>query len=202
KGEAPGGGPAQAAMATPDVAPKRKGPLVAAGIVLALVVISIPAFIFAQYLINSRKQPAPAPAPPPVAAAPAPSVSAEQKRQWMEEVAAATAKRLDDQSRLAHSAGAIMASAPDATKLIESLAQGKFPEAAEPNAAKPPEPQPYQSQYEALHKECLAHLQANLPQGDFDRAKVEEVAGAWAATKQAPLEKQLQEQIEKQILVR
>ncbi len=181
-------------------APKHKGALVAAGIVVALVVISIPAFIFAQYWINSRKQPPP---PQPVAAAPAPKVTAEQKQQWIEEVAATSAKDLDDLYRRVHSATALMERATEGIKLMQTLAEtGTFPDAASEAAApKPAQPKPYQSQYDALYKQCADHLAANLPQGDFDRAKVAEVAESWAAAKRAPLEKKLQEQVEQQIFI-
>ncbi|NLX94951.1 MAG: DUF4339 domain-containing protein [Rhodopirellula sp.] len=200
---APGVSAAGAGDIPTSLAPKRKGPVVAAGIVVALVVISIPAFIFAQYWINSRKQPA---APPPVATAtpPAPAVTEEQKRQWMDEVVAVTARDLDDLCRRVYAATAIMDRAQESIKLIETLSQpGAFADAVtDAAAAKPVEAKPYESQYDALAKECLAHLQANLPQGDFDRAKLEEVAGNWAAAKRAPLEKKLQEQVEQQIFVR
>lgn len=193
-GESPTAGKVSTQAQSPQGAAGRKGIWIAAGIVLALLVIGVSVFAGIQYLHTPEKQPPP---PLPVAAAPvpppAPTITAEQKQQWIDEVATATARELDELNGRVHSVNAMMAKAQEGINLIETLAQGKFPDpsadAATPQAAAP---QAYQSQYEPLYEECRTYLQANLPQGEFDRAKVQETAGTWAAAKRAPLEEQLQ----------
>ncbi len=181
---------------------------VAAGILLALVIISVPAFVVAQYLLMPKREPQvaePAPAPKPVAAKPKPlpAVTTAERQRWIEEVAAATAREVDELYRRVHMATAMMDRAEEGMKLIETLAQsGKFPEPSADDSTTQAESQPYQSQYESLYKQCTAHLNASLPKEDFDRATVQQTADAWAAAKQTPLEKQLEDQLNQQPFLR
>jgi hypothetical protein len=83
------------------------------------------------------------------------------------------------------------------TDLMQTLANtGDLPKpSAEPAA---PQATPYESQFDALQKECGDYLRSNLPSGDYNRDNVLEVAGRWAKSKEAPLESQLEKFVEQQ----
>ena len=78
------------------------------------------------------------------------------------------------------------------TDLIQSLAQGQFPEPGElPQSAAAPETAPYQSQYEGLFNECLEYLRQGVPEPSA-REEVVAAAERWAAEKRKPLEEHMQ----------
>lgn len=183
----PGNDPATEAV------PKRRRPvLVVAGALLAFVAIAIPA----AYIVwqQSRAAPQAEPlAPAPVVSAPQPpAITAEQREAWRNDAAVAAARQIDDLQRQVHSVDVMLKQAQANTDLIQSLAQGQFPEPGElPQSAAATEAAPYQSQYEGLFQECLEYLR----QGVLEPSGREEVVAAaerWAAEKRRPLEEHMQ----------
>ncbi len=106
-------------------------------------------------------------------------------------MAAAAARQIDDLQRQVHSVDVMLKQAQANTDLIQSLAQGKFPEPAELPQSAATEAAPYQSQYEELLKECLEYLRQGVPEPST-REEVVAAAERWAAEKRKPLEEHMQ----------
>jgi len=136
-----------------------------------------------------------APAEPvPTAAGPA---SPEQIAAWINEVAAETARRIDNGYRQLHMAQTGIQAMQAQVDLIDSLVSGNFAKSAKHDNKKPPPkpPPPYQSQYETLNQECAAYLRENLGSEVAGRGEVVELARRWSDAKRSPLQKVLETQI-------
>jgi hypothetical protein len=55
----------------------------------------------------------------------------------------------------------------------------------------------YQSLYNSLYAECLAHLRKNVSRSEFSQRAVSDAARRWEQSKRALLERQLTEQLQK-----
>lgn len=174
------------------VSKRRRPVLVVAGALLAFVAIAIPAayVVWQQFRPEPPVEPA---APAPVASVPEPpAITAEQREAWRNDSATTAARQIDDLQRQVHSVDMMLKQAQANTDLIQSLAQGKFPEPGElPQSAAATEAAPYQSQYEGLFNECLEYLRQSVPEPSA-RDEVVAAAERWAAEKRKPLEEHMQ----------
>jgi hypothetical protein len=148
----------------------------------------------AGILLWPRGAESPGAAPTPAAPVPPapPTITAQQREAWTSEAAAAAARQIDDLQRQVHSVDMMLKQAQANTELIQSLAQGNFPEPAAAPAS-PPETAapPYQSQYESLLKECLDYVRKAVPEPS-SRDEAAQGAERWAAEKRKPLEEHMQ----------
>jgi len=155
--------------------------------------------------------------PPPKGATP------EEMQRSMQEAAAAAAKQVDELYRKVHLARSLLERTQQSADLLRSLAEGhleaapktnpsppaplpasgargeRIGPAAKPVPAAPTEDRSYQSQYKPLYDECLAYIRQNVPAGEFDVVKVQDLASRWAEGKRAALEAGLEEQLQKQL---
>ncbi len=167
------------------VEPSRKLLLAAAGGVVALVIV---AALVAIVLKSAPPTPSP---PAPVAEQPQPSavpqVSQEQKEAWIKEVATARATDVDQLYQRLHSAKQTLDNVKQMADLMKTMSEpdglSKLPTDVAPADA---QPEPYESQLEALSQECEQYLRSNLTSGDFGRNDVLEAGSRWVKTKEAP----------------
>jgi len=155
----------------------------------------------APRLVSQEKHEAAVPpAELPAPAAP-PAVSAEEMEAAMQEAAAEGAKRIDDQFRTAYSAKKLIDETKLSAELMQALAQGgldAIPDAL-PAELAPQTSASYQSLYDSLYNECLAYLRENVSREEFTKQAVWDAARRWEDEKQALLEKQLTEELEKHL---
>jgi hypothetical protein len=122
---------------------------------------------------------------------------------WATEASAAMAKKIDALQRKAYAATAMLTQARANVDLLKALAEpDPFRQKSnekDPTLEAPAEPEPYESQYEPLCEECLKYIRDNVSPEGADRDAVWEAAQRWADTKQAPLEDQLEKQLQDQL---
>jgi hypothetical protein len=135
---------------------------------------------------------------PPVPASP-PAVAAEEVEAAMKAAAAETAKRLDGEFRLAHSAKKLIEPAQLNVDLIQALAQGDLDAIPDSLPAEPASEssESYQSLYDSLYNEALAYLRENISREEFTQQAVRDAVQQWEQAKRAALEQELAETLEK-----
>ncbi|MBN2296184.1 MAG: hypothetical protein JXM70_27380 [Pirellulales bacterium] len=138
--------------------------------------------------------PQPPPAAP-VASTPAAPATPEQITAWIDEVAAATARRLDEGYHRMHLAQTGIQAMQEQAELIDSLVTGEFAKSAKHDKPKRPPPPPYESRYEPLRKECAEYLKKNINPKTATREAIVEQANRWADTKSSPMQKALEGQL-------
>lgn len=123
----------------------------------------------------------PAPVPPPPAAT-RQAATPEQVSLWIDEVAAETARNLDNRYHQLYLAQAGIQALQEQSDLLQSLASGEFAKPAKHDKKQPKvePPPPYQSQYEPLRQECAAYLRKNVAVKTAERAGIVEMARRWA----------------------
>lgn len=172
-------------------------PLLLATLFFLLVFTGVLGFVF-----GTEKQPVEIQLPLPASAPVAPieplavePATPKQIEAWIYEVAAQTARNLDDGYRQMHLAQAGIAAMQDQAELIDSLVSGEFAKSAKHDKPKRQPPPPYKSRYEPLYKECAAFLRQNVGPKTTSRAEVVKQATRWADTKRSPMQKALETQI-------
>lgn len=142
------------------------------------------------------EEPVSKPAPPP-----SPPAASQDYEAWAEEASAAMARDVDEVYRQMHLASSLLGQAEKKVDILKSLTDPKWGQepSEEPPAPAPDAPDAYESQYDPLHAECLKYVRAKVPPGDASREAVWEAARQWAEAKRAPVEKQLQELVPKQL---
>ena len=129
------------------------------------------------------------------------AVTPETRQQWIEEASAAMAKEVDDAYRQTHLAMSLLDRASENIDLIRSLTEVSpaGDQRSEPTPPPAPDAEPYESKYDALHKECMADVRSNVSLDESDRAEIQEAARRWADRKLAPLEQKLGDELGKQL---
>lgn len=174
------------------------------GSAVALLVIGVVGLGVGWWLWKSHGLAGPPDNVAPVAARPttpdAPAVSAEEMEAAFQQTAAEVARRLDAEFRTAHSAKMLIEQTRVSADLMQALAQGDLnaiPDSLPAGAAE--EATPYQSLYDSLYAECLAHLRANVSADQFSEQAVRDEASRWEQGRRAPLETQLMDELQKHI---
>jgi hypothetical protein len=179
--------------------PSRRLLLAAAGGAVALCIVAALVFVVVKAMSPSPPSSLPVAAE---SAPPAAKVTAEQKAAWIKEVATARASDVDNLYGRLHSTKLLLESVKQTADLLKTMAGpdglSKLPTDAAPASA---QTKPYQSQLDALFKECSQYLRGNLPSGDYSRDDVLAAADRWVKGKEAPILAELEKFANQQTLL-
>jgi hypothetical protein len=189
----------------PTVPGRKRRIVVIVGSAVVLLVLAVAGIELASRLWRRPVSQAPSEPPAPVeapAVPPAPPVaSPEEIQAAMQQAASEAAKRLDGEFHTAYTAKSLIDQTKASAELMQALAQGNLdaiPDSLPADAA-PQNATPYQSLYDSLYAECLAYLQKNVSREQFSQQAVMDAARRWEEAKRAVFEKELTEELEKQL---